>query len=143
MSLGLLSSGLDATFDINNYSSPKLISQTELAKNIIMFILYSKPGAYPSLPQIGLNIDKYLYEDYETLKVDTIQQQLVEQCSFLEEFFANGSIKLKKIIENNKPTIKIEVNYEPLNEERPTNSYNLGITYDELTEMISDLSEEG
>ena len=40
MSLGILSSGLDVTFDLNKFSAPKLISADELAKNIIFFILY-------------------------------------------------------------------------------------------------------
>ena len=142
MSLGLLSSGFDATFDLNKFSAPKLISTDELAKNIIFFILFSKPGTYPSLPMIGMDIEKYLYSFYDEINVDEIKSKLIEQCSFLEQYFSSNNISITKSIKDNKPSLDIQINYSPMKEDTKLKSYHIGITYDELNEMIYTLDDE-
>lgn len=142
MSLGLLSSGFDATFDLNKFSAPRLISTDELAKNIIFFILFSKPGTYPSLPMIGMDIEKYLYSFYDEINVDDIKSQLISQCSFLEQYFSSNDISISKSIKDNKPSLDIKINYSPMKEDTKLKSYHIGITYDELNQMIYTLDDE-
>ena len=142
MSLGILSSGLDVTFDLNKFSAPKLISADELAKNIIFFILFSKPGAYPSLPMIGMDIEQYLFSFYDEIDIGSIKSKLIEQCSFLEEYFSVNNILISKSIKNNRPSLDIQINYSPLKDDSKLKNYHIGITYDELNKMIYTLDEE-
>lgn len=142
MSLGILSSGLDTSFSLNKFSAPKLITADELAKNIIFFILFSKPGAYPSLPMIGMNIQQYLYNFYDEIDVDLIKNKLVEQCSFLEEYFSANNITITKSIKDNKPSLDIQINYSPMKDDTKLKNYHIGITYDELNQMIYTLEDE-
>jgi hypothetical protein len=56
--------GYDTTFELNEFNEHRLRSEIELIKNTILFILFAKPGQYPSLPHIGLDIQSMLYSFY-------------------------------------------------------------------------------
>lgn len=133
--------GMDVTFEVDDFSNPKLLSSSEMLKNIAMFVLYSKKGQVPSLPSIGMNIEKQLYEFYEDVDPTSLQANVVNQCSALNAIFKDNGIE--KMYEDGKPTLKISLEYSPNPEtEKPFKDYQLGISYDELQEMISTELEE-
>ena len=41
--------GADLTFELDQYNEPRLKSEGEMIKDIILYVLFSKPGQYPSL----------------------------------------------------------------------------------------------
>lgn len=136
--------GYDLSFELNNFSKPKVISITEMAKNIVTFILFGKPGQYPSIPSIGLDIESYLYSHKDSLDLNALKQKIIAQCSILDEFFTEEYIDLK--IENNakgQPELKIKIKYAP-NEIRrqKTETFQIGITYDDLNKMIYEIYQE-
>lgn len=130
--------GIDVTFGLDNFNRPKKISQLEMVKNIILFILFSKKGQIPSIPSIGMNIENLLYQHYEDIDVSSIKEELISQCSILSNFLNGSTIDIEKLIEDGKPTIKVKMVYQ-YNEDliKKTQKYQLGITYDELAKMIS------
>ena len=89
--------GVDVTFEMDDFNRPKLLNSSEMMKNIAMFIMYSKKGQIPSLPSIGLNIEKYLYEDYENLDISELEQNIADQCSALNNFLLE-MVKLKNFM---------------------------------------------
>lgn len=128
--------GVDLTFEMDDFNRSKLLNSTEMMKNIAMFIMYSKPGQIPSLPTIGMNIEKYLYEDYENLNTEELEQNLSDQCSALNNFFTQNG-KIEKTYENNIPSLKISLNYNPSEQtKRPYQNYQLGLSYDELLKIV-------
>ena len=62
--------GYDVCMDYDTAFKPKVISTFEMCINIIMTLLFMKPGQYPSIPDIGIDIESYLFEysDDSTLK---------------------------------------------------------------------------
>ena len=60
--------GYDTTFELNEFNEPKLRSEMETLKNVLLFVLFTKPGQYPSLPTVGLNIGSSLYEFYDEIE---------------------------------------------------------------------------
>lgn len=128
--------GADVTFEVDEFNRPKLLNSSETIKNVIMFLLYSKPGQIPSLPSIGMNIEKYLYEDFNSLDTTEIERNLSDQCSILGNYF-NSEATIEKTYDNNIPVLKLSLKYST-NEitEKPYKDYQLGITYDELLKMI-------
>lgn len=135
--------GQDALFELDEFSRPKLISPSEMIKNIIMFILFSKPGSYPSLPEIGLDIQSYLYEFYDVLNVYELRQNIINQCSLLEFYFNNNNIDIIKHKNNGVPSLKINMDYVVNSSNgNQSKSFHIGISYDKLKNMIYTITEE-
>lgn len=130
--------GIDATFELDNFDRPKKIGQLEMIKNIILFILFSKKGQIPSIPSIGMNIENLLYQHYDEIDTELIKNELISQCSVLSNFLNNSIIDIEKLIEDGKPTIKVKMIYT-YDEEygKKAQKYQLGISYDELTKIVS------
>lgn len=135
--------GFDLSFGLNNFSKPKIISVSEMAKNIVTFILFSKPGQYPSLPSIGLDIEHYLYSHKNEININDLKAKIIDQCSVIDEFFNQQWIDLS--IETNKngqPELKIKIKYSPAQNKSETQAFQIGISYDELNKMIYEIYEE-
>ena len=139
--------GYDCTFELNEFNEPKLSSEIETIKNTLLFILFSKPGQYPSLPQIGIDINSYLYEFYDEIDTAELQQKLISQCSALGVYMSNGSINIRKAIYKNQPSLLITVsgiesfpNEYKCDRGAKNKNYLIGITYDEMKKMVYNIN---
>jgi hypothetical protein len=140
--------GYDGTFEINSFAKPRLKGELEIIKDVVLFILFSKPGQYPSLPNIGLNIQSMLYSFYDELDENDLKDQLIRQCNALGTYFDRGIINIRKTIYKGKPSLLIHIESESDNEylinpsSDNNNLFQIGITFDELDHMIYNISEE-
>ncbi len=92
----------DPTFGLNNFHEPKILSVRETLVRNILLILFGKPGFYPSQPELGMDIGKYVYSFEDTIDSDKIKSDLVQQCSeFLPEVEA-GNFDVFFLTKNNK-----------------------------------------
>lgn len=142
--------GYDAAFELNEFRQPKLRSEIELIKNTILFLLFTKPGQYPSLPHIGLDIQSLLYSFYDELNTDELKSQIITQCNALGSFFDIGIVSFKKVMYRGKPSLLIHIEGEEAYPDGymkdsidSANKYLIGITFDELNKMIYSISTEG
>ena len=83
--------GYDTTFELNEFNEPKLRSEMETLKNVLLFVLFTKPGQYPSLPTVGLNIGSSLYEFYDEIDVDDIKTQIIVKEQKIEVLRINNN----------------------------------------------------
>ena len=139
--------GYDVEFGLNEFSEPTIISDIRNLKNILLFILFTKPGQYPSLPMIGLNIEQYLYSYYDDIDTDDLKNQIVAQCSMLDQYVNNNTIEIRKIKYNNQPMLLIDVNGTETypngykyNNQNTVNGFTIGISYDKLKNMIYNIN---
>ena len=146
MSVNML--GYDATFELNEFGEPKLCSEVELLKNVILFILFTTPGQYPSLPTIGMDIENLLYSFYDELDTDKIKNQIIEQCDALGMFFQNSTISVKKLVYKKQPSLLIHiegrVSYPPSYHKDKVDDvekYMVGITFDEMNRLLYNINE--
>lgn len=74
----------DVLMDVDSTYKPKVISTFEMCINIIITLLMMKPGQYPSIPELGIDIDQYLHEyaDDTTLP-SRIIEKIHDQCNRL------------------------------------------------------------
>lgn len=142
--------GYDTTFELNEFGEPRLRSEIELIKDIVLFILFSKPGQYPSLPEIGLDIQSLLYSFYDELDVEDLKEKLVSQCEALHVHFNNGVVDFRKTKYRNHPSLLIHIEgaetYPPgymKDSIGAVDKYLIGITFDELNKMVYNISTEG
>lgn len=76
----------DPSFKINDFNQPKVLSTLETYVNNVMMILFGKPGFYPSIPELGMDIEQYLYKFSDEIDTDEIKAKLADQCNdFLPE----------------------------------------------------------
>lgn len=149
--IGSIDVGYETTFELNEFNQPRIRSELETVKDIVLFILFSKPGQYPSLPNIGLDIQGMLYGYYDELDVDDLKRKIISQCEALDTYFEKGCIQIKKTKYKNKPSLMIQIagteSFPPgymkdyITESK--NQYLIGITYDELNNMIYNINEGG
>lgn len=142
--------GYDATFELNEFGQPRIRSEIELIKNVVLFVLFSKPGQYPSLPFIGMDIQKLLYSFYDELDIEDLKNQMMSQCEALGVCFSNGVVDFRKTKYRGQPSLLIHIEGP---EKYPDgymkdsissiDSYLIGITYDELNKMVYNISTEG
>lgn len=135
--------GYDCAFELNEFNEPKIYSELETIKNVLMTILFAKPGQYPSLPQIGIDIESYLYKFYDDIDISELQQKLITQCEALGVYISNGAINIRKTIYRDQPSLIITIS----GTETFPSSYKcdklvtdknilIGITYNEMKQMI-------
>lgn len=142
--------GYDCTFELNEFGSPKISSEIETLKNALLFILYSKPGQYPSIPFIGLDFENILYSFYDEIDEEEIKSKIIEQCSLLGLYFSNITIQIKKMIYQDQPSLLINLSgieqypsgYMTNKNGNPT-QYLIGVTMNEIGRMIYNISKEG
>lgn len=93
---------IDPTFAINDYNKPKMLSNMETYVNNVLILLFGRPGFYPSIPSIGMNIQQYLYKFEDEIDTNEIKNKLSLQCSdFLPEI-DSGEFDVYKTIYKDK-----------------------------------------
>lgn len=145
-----LNIGYDTTFELNEFNEPRIRSEVETIKDVILFILFSKPGCYPSIPYIGLDIQSKLYSFYDELNESDLKYQITEQCKALGVYLSDGTIEIKKTKYRGHPSLMINIegkeSYPPgylKDHISNSNRYLIGITFDELNKMIYNINSEG
>lgn len=142
--------GYDTSFEMNEFGQPRIRSEIELIKDVVLYVLFSKPGQYPSLPHIGMDIQSLLYSFYDEIDEDDLKDQMITQCNALGVHFDQGTINFKKVKYRKQPSLLIHIEG---NENYPAgymkdsvdtfNKYLIGITFDELNKMVYNISTEG
>lgn len=142
--------GYDTTFELNEFNEPRLRSEIELIKNTILFILFAKPGQYPSLPHIGLDIQSMLYSFYDEINESDLKYKIKEQCNAMGVYLNDGTVDIRKTKYRGRPSLLINIQgtesypdgylKDHINE---SNNYLIGITFDELDKMIYNINNGG
>lgn len=75
--------GREVDFGLNNFGKQNILSQSESMAQLIINLLLMKPGQMPSMPHMGINIKKWLYEFEDDLNTLILQREIEEQCSIM------------------------------------------------------------
>ena len=143
---GMYELGLDTTFELDKFAKPRLREESELIKNTVLYILFTKKGQYPSLPHIGMDIENLLYSFYDDINESSIVDELISQCAALGRYVNDGTIIIRKIKYKNQPSLMIHIESSPIDtilnqEESNSSRFQIGITFDELNHMIYNVTE--
>lgn len=84
----------EMTFGLNNFGKQKILSEGDTIAQLILNILFMKPGQMPSMPHIGINIRSYLYKFDDELDVDALKQKISFQCSEIIPFIDTSGMVL-------------------------------------------------
>lgn len=128
--------GYDVLLDYDATYKPKVISTFEMSVNIILTLLFMKPGQYPSIPELGINIEQYIHEYSDDKSIpNKIKNELQNQCNQLqltginiECFFDKTSDGFDALVLQISGTDKLTYGSE-------SNSVVIGISYDKLNRL--------
>ena len=131
--------GYDGSLTVDKYGNNKLIETPEMIRNIVTWILFAKPGSYPSIPQLGLNIRELLYQHYDEIDPNQLANNIISQCEELSYYFNKKELSVKKQKYYNRPAIYIHINISGniygANDDR-SNNYTILAAIDEMNELF-------
>ena len=125
-----VSLGYDAMY------KPRILSSFEQGMNVILTLLFMKPGQFPSIPDLGIDIESYLYEYADDPKViREIQEKLRDQCNRLELSGLDVNITMEKTTEGLDALVIEITGSERLGYGNQSNHVIIGISYDKMNRL--------
>lgn len=128
--------GYDVLFGTDSMYKPKVISSFELAINSILVLLYMKPGQYPSIPELGIDIESYLHEYSDDPNIPMeITNKLKDQCNRIGAIGINIECRFDKTSEGYTALIIEVTGNERLGYGSDSDRIIIGISYDKLNRL--------
>ena len=128
--------GYDVLLDVDAYNKPRIASSFELCINSILTLLFMKPGQFPSIPDLGIDITQYLHEYSDDPKITkVIENQINEQCNRLQYTGIECECFMDKTIEGFDALVIKITGTERMARGTKGNVVYLGISYDKLNQL--------
>ena len=120
-------------FGVNDFNRPNVLSEVDTEVHNILAILFGKPGFYPSIPKLGMNISQYLYKFEDEIDPKAILAELASQCrDFLPEI-QSGDIDVQWVTSNGRRFLVFTL---PVILSERSTTIALGITKDQTSGEI-------
>ena len=116
----------EPVFGLNDFNAPKMLKGNDVLINTLLMICFGKPGCFPSMPDIGLNLQRYFYQFEDSIDERAIKSALALQCSLLTSDIESGNIDVKVVKNEDGKTTLLSV--APTAEEVANNILVIGIT---------------
>lgn len=81
-------------FGSDNFSEPLQLSRQESLAQIFLNLFLLRPGSYPSMPHLGIDVMRYMYRNDADNIQEEIKEQLLTQCSELISEVSLGDIRV-------------------------------------------------
>lgn len=130
--------GYDVLMDVDAYNKPKVISTFEMCVNAILTLLKMKPGQYPSIPELGIDIEQYLHEYADDPELpNEIKTKLYDQCNRLMTVDISIDVYIEHVESgSNALIVKVEGS-DTLTYGGRSPAVIIGITYDKLNRLYT------
>jgi hypothetical protein len=128
--------GYDTPLELNDLHKPKVLSSFEMCINIILTLLMMKPGQYPSIPELGIDIESYLHEyaDDKSI-VDKIKSEINDQCNRLQLTGITVDVSIDSTDPHTNALVIMITGTDRLTYGSDSNQVVIGITYDQLNRL--------
>lgn len=128
----------DVAFDTDSMGRPKVLSSFELGVNTILTLLFMKPGQYPSIPELGIDIESYLHEYADDDRIPAeIQNKLSDQCNKLDVSGLTINVEFDKTEEGIDALVIDITGNEYIAYGNETEHVIIGISYDKLNRLYA------
>lgn len=98
---------VEPNFGLDNFGRAKYANETEAIANAVLNLLFGKPGFFPSMPNLGINIQEILYSFWDDVDTSALKARIAEQCSEFADYINSGSLDVQKTMYNNQPLLLI------------------------------------
>lgn len=93
---------VDPAFGVNEYGKPKMLTEDQTLVNNFLMLLLGKPGFYPSIPTIGIDIEQYLYTFIDDINLDELKAKIAVQCNDFLPAIREGNFDIQKTVMRDK-----------------------------------------
>lgn len=124
---------VDPVYGVNDFNETKVLSESETLINNILMILFGKPGFYPSIPWLGMDIYQYLYKFDDEIDTLKIKSKLASQCQEFLPDIQDGSMDVYSTTYQGRPVLIFEL---PILVDKATSVLALGVTVNTKGEMV-------
>lgn len=128
--------GYDTLLDVDSFHKPKMISTFEMCVNTILTLLMMKPGQYPSIPDLGIYVEQYLFEYADDESIPSkITNEIYDQCNRLQLAGVEVRCYFNKL-NPSRPELVVEIHgteYVTYNNDASTAIF--GISLDKLNRL--------
>ena len=132
--------GVDPVYGVNVFEETKVLSESQTLVNHVLMILLNKPGFYPSIPYLGMNVGQYLYTFSDSIDEMNLKAKLATQCRELLPDIQEGALDVYSVENDGKPLLIFVL---PVLVDGVTAFISLGITVNDRGEMIYNFVENG
>lgn len=136
---GFQTLGYDILMDSDDFDKPKVVGTFDLCVNAVLMLLFMKPGQFPSIPELGIDIEQYLYEYADDPDVPKeILEKLNEQCNRLQIAGVEIDVFIHKLEDQTTNALIVHIKGTPtLAYGQPDQIAIIGITIDRLNRLYA------
>lgn len=111
----------EPAFGQNDFRKPRVLEGPEVVVQSVLMVLFGKPGCFPSIPELGMNIRQYRIFDTSTVDTEAIADTLAMQCGLIRDGLIKDTPEVSISTTNTgEPVLLIQI---PVSNE--TENYNL------------------
>ncbi len=70
---------IDQSFGVDAFNRAKYKNETETIATAILNLLFAKPGYFPSMPDLGINIQNILYSFWDENILVPVHRKVLDQ----------------------------------------------------------------
>lgn len=129
---------VDPVYGVNVFEETKVLSESETLVDNVLMILLNRPGFYPSIPWLGMDISQYLYSFEDSIDELRIKMKLATQCKELLPDIQEGGLDVRSVPYNGHPLLLFLL---PVLVDNSTAMISLGITINDRGEMVYNFVE--
>ena len=101
----------EPVLELDDFKKPKVLKGWEGVVFSVITVLFGKPGFYPSIPELGLNIQRYRNTLTDAIDPDELKAALVYQCSKIGSELENNGLEIYKSHQGTRDFIVISIPY--------------------------------
>ena len=127
MCMASIKKKVEPNFGLDDFGKAKYLNETEALANSILNLLFGKPGFFPSMPNLGIDIQSILYSFWDDINVDQLKAEIITQCEAFSDYISTGDLDVIKTYNNNQPLLLIVLPTKILDGKK---NLSVGITQD-------------
>ena len=104
----------EVAFGVDSFGKPKVLSDRDSLAQLIINILYLRPGQLPSMPMLGIDIYNYITPSVGEEGLNNLSTHITKQCSVLAPYIELTGTYVKLMTYQGRPIllIIIPISYE-------------------------------
>ena len=96
---------VDPQFGVDDFNRAKILNEAQTIAYNILTLLFGKPGFYPSIPRLGMDIKQYFYSFAENFDTESLKTQLASQCRDFLSVIRDGSFDIIQDMYDDQPLL--------------------------------------
>lgn len=100
----------EVTLQINSYDKPEELSEVQAWSQLLLNLIFLRPGTYPSMPGMGVGIENYQYDFIDEALTEITQAIIKQQQTYLPDVPLSG-VNATTFLKDGHTIIIIQLNF--------------------------------